>query len=111
MRISRRIRIATGASVAVLLVWLYGWYDAYGSADKACGRARVGGAADRADTQLREIAAAQGAEVRVTGERTTAIFRWMYSDVAACTYVARGGKIVEVQAGPRALDAADGGRK
>lgn len=97
--------------MAVLLVWLYGWYDAYGSANKACSRARVGASADRADTHLREIAAAEGAEVRVSGDRTIAVFRWMYSNVAACTFVTRGGKIVEVQVGPSALDAADAGRK
>jgi len=99
------IRIAVVALGCAVLAWTYGWYDAYASADKACLRARVGEPAERAKAQLREIAAASGVEVRELGERTSAVFRWMFMDVAACTFVARDGKIAEMRVGKRALEA------
>ena len=106
MKLRTGIMIAVGASAAAVLVWANGWYEAYVAADKACLRARVGEPAERAKTHMHEIAASRGTEVRESGERSTAVFRWMFSDVAACTFVARDGKIIEVRVGTRALGAA-----
>jgi len=106
MKLRTGIRIALGGSVAAVLVWGYGWYDAFAIADKACLRALVGAPVERAKAQLREIAAARGIEVRESGERTTAVFRWMFSDVAACTFVSRDGKIIEMRVGAHAIERA-----
>lgn len=98
------IRIGVAASAAAALIWTYGWYDAYTIADKACLRARVGAPAEPAKAHLRQVAASRGSDVRESGERTTAVFRWMFSDAAACTFVARDGRIIEMHTGKRALE-------
>ena len=105
MRLRTGIRIAVVASVAAVLIWSFGWYDAYFIAEKACLRAHVGASAEQAGAHLREIAAMRSAKVLESGERTTAIFRYMSSDVSACTFVARDGKIIEQEFGARALKA------
>lgn len=106
MKLRSVSRTIVGALVAGVLVWAYGWYDAYLIADKACLRARVGEPAEPARAHLREIAASRGTEARDSGERATAVFRWMFSDVAACTFVVRDGKVSDVLVGPRALEVA-----
>ena len=85
------------------MVYVYGFYAAYSDAQKACLKARLGEPADQARTQLRGIAAARGVEVRESGERTSAVFRWMFSDVAACSFVSRDGKVIEYQVGSGAV--------
>ena len=59
-----RTWVAVGASVAAVVVWYVGYYDAYVIADKACLRARVGAPAEPAKAQLRAVAAGRRSEVR-----------------------------------------------
>jgi hypothetical protein len=92
-------RILIGFAAAGAAVWAYGWYDAYALADKACLRARKDTSADKAKAHLVEVAARGSAKVTDDGDRTTVVFRWMFSDVAACTFRSQGGRVVEVVSG------------
>ena len=105
MKLRTGIRIAVWGSLAAVLILIYDHYSAYAMADKACLRAGVGAPADRAKANLREAATASGTVVRESGERTSAVFHSMFSE-AACTFVARDGKIVERSVGRKAPDAA-----
>ena len=102
----------TGSRIAFWLAlilgvpaWMFGYYDAYTIADKACLRARVGAPAERAKQHLRDVAAGRGVEVRESGERTSAVFQWLRSYVAGCSFVTRDGRVIEVLLGTRALAA------
>ena len=105
MKVQMGIKIGAGVVLAAVTVWVYGWYNAYSIADKACLNARVGAPADRAKAQLKAVAASRGVEVDERGDRTSVVFRWLSADVAGCRFVVRDGKIAEVSAGKRALNA------
>ena len=82
-----------------VVVWVYGWYDAYSLAHKACLGARKDAPVDKAKAQLLAVSEQRGAKVTDAGDRTTVVFRWMFSDVAGCTFTSKGGRVVAATSG------------
>ena len=105
MKAKTLVRIGAVLGVVFGTVWLsYDYYDTLIIADKACLRAIKGSPEDRAKAHLREVAAARGAEVVESGDRTTAIFHSMLSSGKACTFRVERGVVIERGVGdPRAL--------
>ena len=95
-------RIAVVLVLAAIGVCAFGWYDAYALADKTCLRARNEPDGRKAREELLQIAAQRNAHVIAAADRVTIMFSWMLWDVAACSVVIQGGRIVEAASGSAA---------
>jgi len=91
------VRIVMYGAVLVVLAWIWGYYDVYGRADKACTFVRSATSRADADALVRK----SGGVIVESGGRSVVTFSWLGADVLTCSYRFEQGKVVEFTRGAR----------
>lgn len=94
------VRVAYVASLLAVIVFLYGWWDAYTEADKACTAFQQSASEVEARASMKAFAES-GADVFDARDIVFVVYRrWGY-DLLACSAWLRGGEVLPGKRGTR----------